>query len=93
MPPGAVDAHARVIGWPPRHPWMRDCASRPPPVSASDYLKRLDDVGTQYGALVQASGHGQHTPLMLDTLAPWGPAPAVRDAILTTHAQRLYGFR
>jgi 2-pyrone-4,6-dicarboxylate lactonase len=30
---------------------------------------------------------------VLDTLALWAPEPAIRDAILTTNAHRLYGFR
>jgi 2-pyrone-4,6-dicarboxylate lactonase len=68
MPVGAVDAHAHVIGEPPRHPWMPDRAYTPPPATPEAYLKMLDDTGSQYGVLVQVSVHGQDNTLMLDTL-------------------------
>src|SRR3984885_14324414 len=68
MPAGAVDTHAHVIGEPPRYPWMADRAYTPPPATPAAYLKMLDDVGSQYGVLVQVSVHGQDNSLMLDTL-------------------------
>jgi 2-pyrone-4,6-dicarboxylate lactonase len=68
MPVGAVDAHAHVIGAPPRHPWMPDRAYTPPLATPEAYLKMLDDTGSQYGVLVQVSVHGQDNTLMLDTL-------------------------
>ncbi|PLZ03746.1 GntR family transcriptional regulator [Burkholderia sp. WAC0059] len=69
MPPGAVDTHAHVIGSPPRDPWMPDRSYTPSPVAPEQYLRMLDDVGTQYGVLVQVSVHGQNNRLMLETLA------------------------
>ena len=68
MPAGAVDTHAHVIGGPPAHPWMPDRAYTPPPATPKAYLKMLDDVGSQYGVLIQVSVHGQDNTLMLDTL-------------------------
>jgi 2-pyrone-4,6-dicarboxylate lactonase len=68
MPAGTVDAHAHVIGEPPRYPWMPDRAYTPPPATPDAYLKMLDDVGSQYGVLIQVSVHGQDNTLMLDTL-------------------------
>lgn len=68
MPTGAVDAHAHVIGEPPRHPWMPDRAYTPQPATPEAYLKMLDDTGSQYGVLVQVSVHGQDNTLMLDTM-------------------------
>jgi len=68
MPAGAVDTHAHVIGSPPRYPWMADRSYTPSPVTPEQYLRMLDDVGTQYGVLVQVSVHGQDNRLMLDTL-------------------------
>lgn len=68
MPAGAVDTHAHVIGAPPQYPWMPERAYTPPPATPAAYLKMLDDVGSQYGVLIQVSVHGQDNTLMLDTL-------------------------
>jgi 2-pyrone-4,6-dicarboxylate lactonase len=69
MPAGVVDTHAHVIGSPPRYPWMPDRAYTPSPVTPDAYIKMLDDVGSQYGVLIQVSVHGQDNSLMLETLA------------------------
>jgi 2-pyrone-4,6-dicarboxylate lactonase len=69
MSAGVVDTHAHVIGGPPRYPWMPDRAYTPPPATPDAYIKMLDDVGSQYGVLVQVSVHGQDNSLMLETLA------------------------
>jgi predicted TIM-barrel fold metal-dependent hydrolase len=68
MPAGVVDTHAHVIGKPPEYPWMPDRAYTAPPATPEAYLKMLDDVGSQYGVLIQVSVHGQDNTLMLDTV-------------------------
>ena len=68
VPAGMVDTHAHVIGEPQRYPWVPDRAYTAPPAPPEAYLQMLDDVGSQYGVLIQVSVHGQDNTLMLDTL-------------------------
>jgi predicted TIM-barrel fold metal-dependent hydrolase len=68
VPAGAVDAHAHVIGLPPKHPFVAGRSYTPPPAPASAYLAMLDATGMTYGVLVQVSVHGTHNELMLETL-------------------------
>ncbi|MPW22097.1 amidohydrolase family protein [Paraburkholderia sp. CNPSo 3157] len=72
MPAHAVDAHAHLIGVPPRHPWMPDRAYTPYEATAQAYLRMLDEVGCAFGVLVQVSVHGQDNTLMLDTMRAHG---------------------
>jgi 2-pyrone-4,6-dicarboxylate lactonase len=68
MPAHAVDAHAHVIGVPPRHPWAPQRAYTPHEATPQAYLRMLDQTGCAFGVLVQVSVHGQDNTLMLDTL-------------------------
>lgn len=68
VPPGAVDAHAHVIGSPPAHPFVDQRSYTPGPATPEDYLRMLDGTGMSYGVLVQVSVHGTDNRLLLQTL-------------------------
>lgn len=68
VPPGAVDAHAHVIGLPPAYPFVPERSYTPPKATAGAYLHMLDATGMVYGVLVQVSVHGTDNRLMLETL-------------------------
>lgn len=68
VPPGAVDAHAHVIGAPPDHPFVAVRSYTPPPAPASAYLRMLDATGMTYGVLVQVSVHGTDNRLLVEAL-------------------------
>ncbi|MBY0296102.1 MAG: amidohydrolase family protein [Methylobacterium sp.] len=68
VPPGAVDAHAHVIGLPPEHPFVPARSYTPPAATPEAYLAMLDATGMSYGVLVQVSVHGTDNRLMVETL-------------------------
>lgn len=68
VPPGAVDAHAHVIGVPPDYRFVESRSYTPPGAPASAYLRMLDATGMTYGVLIQVSVHGTDNRLMVDTL-------------------------
>jgi 2-pyrone-4,6-dicarboxylate lactonase len=68
VPPGAVDAHAHVIGAPPDHPLVETRSYTPPGAPATAYLRMLDQTGMTYGVLVQVSVHGTDNRLLVETL-------------------------
>ncbi len=68
MPPGAVDAHAHVIGLPPAYPFVEKRSYTPPAATPEDYIAMLDATGMTYGVLVQVSAHGTNNRLMIETL-------------------------
>ncbi len=68
VPPGAVDAHAHVIGLPPNHPFVAVRSNTPPAATPAAYLAMLDATGMTCGVLVQVSVHGTDNRLMLQTL-------------------------
>lgn len=68
VPPGAVDAHAHVVGLPPAYPFAADRSYTPPEATAARYLAMLDATGMSHGVLVQVSVHGTDNRLMLETL-------------------------
>lgn len=68
VPPGAVDAHAQVIGLPPDYPFVAVRSYTPPEATPAAYLAMLDLTGMTYGVLVQVSVHGTDNRLMLQTL-------------------------
>src|SRR5438270_12008625 len=63
LPPGAVDAHAHVIGAPPYNPERSYTPSQHP---CDEYLAMLDAVGMTFGVLVQITVHGTDNAVMLD---------------------------
>lgn len=65
-PPGAVDAHAHVVG--SREAMAEERSYTPPPAPSEDYLRMLDATGTTFGVLVQISVHGLDNSLLLQTL-------------------------
>jgi 2-pyrone-4,6-dicarboxylate lactonase len=69
MPPGAVDAHAHVVGT----DLVGDRSYTPPPASGDDYMRMLDAVGSTYGVLVQISVHGTDNHVMLDVIEEQHP--------------------
>ncbi len=72
VPPGAVDAHAHVIGLPPDHPFVDARSYTPPAATPEAYLAMLDATGMTHGVLVQVSVHGVDNRLMLETLRASG---------------------
>ncbi len=68
LPPGAVDAHAHVIGAPPGHPFNPARSYTPPAARLDAYLHMLDAVGMDYGVLVQVSVHGTDNRLLVQAL-------------------------
>jgi len=68
VPPGAVDAHAHVIGLPPAYPFVAERSYTPPEATPAAYLQMLDSTGMTYGVLVQVSVHGTDNRLLLETL-------------------------
>ena len=72
VPPGAVDAHAHVIGLPPVFPLVEGRSYTAPAATPEAYLAMLDASGMAHGVLVQVSVHGTDNRLMLDTLRATG---------------------
>jgi len=68
VPPGAVDTHAHVIGWPPDYPFVPVRSYTPPAATAERYIAMLDATGMTYGVLTQVSVHGTDNRLLVETL-------------------------
>jgi len=68
VPPGAVDAHAHLVGDGVRQPYVSDRSFTPVPAPPQDYLTMLDATDMTYGVLVQVSAHGTDNSLMVDAL-------------------------
>ena len=68
VPPGAIDAHAHVIGVPPEFEFADERSYTPPAATPERYLAMLDATGMRYGVLIQVSVHGTDNRLMLQTL-------------------------
>lgn len=67
-PPGAVDAHAHVVGDGVRHPFVPERSFTPVPAPPSDYVTMLDATGMTYGVIVQVSAHGTDNGLVVEAL-------------------------
>lgn len=68
VPPGAVDAHAHLVGDGVRHPFVAERSFTPAPAPVEDYLAMLDATEMTYGVLVQISAHGTDNSLMVEAL-------------------------
>src|SRR5882757_2585663 len=68
-PANACDTHCHVFGPASRFPYAEDRSYTPPDQPLAKYLKLLDALGCDRGALVQGSAHGRDNSAMLDALA------------------------
>jgi predicted TIM-barrel fold metal-dependent hydrolase len=68
VPPGAVDTHAHVLGFPPRYPLVESRSYTAPEATAASYLTMLDKTDMTHGVLVQPSVHGTDNRLIEETL-------------------------
>lgn len=68
LPPKACDTHAHVFGPGSRFPYAEDRSYTPPDAPLDKYLRMLDTLGFERGALVQGSAHGRDNGAMLDAL-------------------------
>lgn len=69
VPLGAVDTHAHVVsGSRADYPMVLERSYTPPPAPEQMYLQMLDDLGMQYGVLVQISVYGTDNRYLLKVL-------------------------
>lgn len=72
VPPLSCDAHAHVLGPPPKYPYVPNRSYTPPDALPSDFLRMLNVLGMERMIVVQASCYGEDNRRTIDAVQELG---------------------